>query len=40
MERLDLSTISNIEKEKEELDSLSVKDMLNKIDEMIPEVKE
>jgi len=40
MERLDLSTISNIEKEKKELDSLSVKDMLNKIDEMIPEVKE
>jgi hypothetical protein len=40
MKRLDLTTLSKIEKEKEELDSLSIKDMLNKIDETIPEEKE
>jgi hypothetical protein len=40
MERMDLTTLFEIEKQKEELDSLSIKDMFNKIDETIPEEKE
>lgn len=40
MERLDLTTLFKLEKEKQDLDSLSIKDMLIKIDEMIPEGKE
>lgn len=40
MEKFDLSTLSEIEKEKEELDALSIEDMLKRIDSMIPEIKD
>jgi hypothetical protein len=36
MERLDLSTISNIEKEKEELDKLSIQDFWERLDLLVP----
>jgi hypothetical protein len=35
VERLDLSTLYEVEKEKQELDALSIEDMLKKIDEKI-----
>lgn len=40
MEKFDLSTLSEIEKEKQELDALSIEDMLKRIDSMIPEIKD
>lgn len=40
MEKFDLSTLYKIEKEKQELDALSIEDMLKIIDSMIPEIKD
>ena len=40
MERIDREAIQKTQEEKEKLDALSIKDMLKKIDETIPEVKE
>jgi hypothetical protein len=40
VEKFDLSTLYKIEKEKQELDALSIEDMLKIIDSMIPEIKD